>query len=477
MITSITVVSLGPGDPELLNRKTVRTVLNADNLILLTERHLSAGWIASQGKTYTTLDDLFESSEDFDGFHAAAASLLWSKACASSVVFAVPDASTDLTVRTLFRTKPDGGILEIVPGTGYQDAYLSASMGWLPDPDLRVVTATDLLSADYDPNVALLVLELDNALLAGQVKVFLSDLLDDGQEVVLLQGGSSVSAIPLYELDRRDSYDHQTAVLVPSSGLPERTRFVLQDLVRIMDILRSPEGCPWDREQTHRSLRPYLTEEAWECVASIDQEDMFHLSEELGDLLFQIIFHSSIGKSFDEFTLNDVISSICLKMIRRHPHVFTPCTAGESTASPPSWEKLKQEETGHSGVSESLEDVPPGLPSQKYAAKVLKKLSPLPAFNRSADRILAEIRSEADRLAKHTDPDPEQSLETLLLLCAELCFRENRDGELLLHHAAGRLGERIRETETSLKKEGKAIECLTFRELGVYLNHVEGEIE
>ena len=477
MKADITVVSLGPGDPDLLNQKTVQTVRSASDLVVLTEKHLFSRWLHHEGISFTTLDRFFESSEDFDTLHASAASYLWEKAIKGPVVFAVPDAVSDQTVRMLYRTKPENGCIEIVPGTGYQDIYLSASMPWITDSDFRYATPSDLLSAEYNPNVSLLIPELDNELTAGRVKLFLSDLLDDEREIVLLQGTASVSLIRLYELDRQAFYNHQTAVFIPSSDFMHRTRFVLQDLIRIMEYLRSPEGCPWDRKQTHRSLRPFLAEEAWECIASIDQEDMDHLSEELGDLLFQIVFHSSIGRSFDEFTLVDVVTSICLKMIRRHPHVFAESVKEESESSPLAWEAIKRMEAGHPGISESLNDVPEALPALKYAAKILKKLSPLNVFSRSSAEILSEIRRIADKIEKNESDDLEKKLGILLLLCTELCLGTNTDGELLLHRISDQLKLQIQSAESSVKKEGKTIESLTFRELGVYLSHVEGEIE
>ena len=477
MNPSITVVSLGPGDPDLVNPKTIRTLENAACLILLTGKHRMSQWLSGRGIPFSTLDGFFEEAADFEELRNMISAHLWDKARISSLVYAVPDASSDLSVRTLYRTMPASGIITVIPGTGYSDVFLSSSLSSLCESDLRILPAYELLTKIPDPDTSLLVVELDNALLAGQVKCLLSDYLEDEKEVVFLQGEKAPRFIPLYELDRQHGYDHQSAVLIPASVSLQRSRFLFNDLVHIMDRLRSPGGCPWDREQTHTSLRPYLIEEAWECVAAIDQNDMDHLSEELGDLLFQIVFHASIGSSFDEFTLVDVISSICRKMIRRHPHVFAGSSFSDHEALRISWETIKREETGRQTVPESLEDVSEALPSLKYAEKMLKKISQIPSAKRTPDMILPQLAETVRFLEQPGRSAQPADLEELLLLCSELCFSLRQDGELLLHHAVDHMKSRIMEAEKKAVSQRKTIESLTFNELGVYLSHVEGEIE
>ena len=477
MKPSITVVSVGPGDPDLLNLRTVQALKESKSLFLLTGRHGIAFWLSSQGIPFSTLDAFYESTEDFDELQRSISSYLWEQASSCPLVYAVPDVPTDLSVRSLFRCKPSGASVRVIPGTGYADVYVSLALGDLADSELRTLSAYDFLSKEADPDCPILITEIDNPLLAGQLKIRLSEMYDDEYDVVFFQGEQRPIRIPLFMLDRRNHYDHQSAVFIPSAPYLRRKHFVLRDLMSIMDTLRSPEGCPWDRVQTHRSLRPYLIEEAWECAAAIDQEDMDHLAEELGDLLFQIVFHASIGRTFEEFTINDIITSICLKMIRRHPHVFGKETVSGQDDLRLSWERIKREETGTHSLSESLGEVPVSLPSMKYASKVLKKICQIPSARRSPDQILHNLASVLSRLEQEPGRTEDVALEDLLLLCAELCYSLQADGELLLHNAVERLKKRLASAEESLKEDGKSIESLTFDKLGVYLSHVEGEIE
>ena len=321
MKAAITILSLGSGDPELLNLKTIRAMEHTERLILRTGKHPAASWLEKREIPFSTLDFLYEETEDFDELNRRISEFLIREASDIPVVYAVTDALTDYTVRSLIHTAAGKVPIEIIPGISSYDLNLSVAC-FIPDTGITVVPASELSEAfRYDPELTLLVTELDNPVLAGQVKLFLSGILEDEHIVILLQRGNP-EPIPLWQLDRKSGIDHRSAVLIPGSGFLSRQRFVMNDLTEIMDRLRSSDGCPWDRIQTHQSLQPYLIEEAWECIDCIDTSDYDHLCEELGDLLFQVVFHASIGKSFDEFTISDVITGICAKMIRRHPHVF-----------------------------------------------------------------------------------------------------------------------------------------------------------
>ena len=474
----ISIVSLGSGDPDLLNQKTVDALRSTGSLILRTARHPIVSWLQQNAISFSSLDRFYDESEDFDQLNRNIADFLIGQSAASDIVYAVPDTVTDQTVRVLLQQKPQDLSVCVIPGISYWDLHMASSVRFLNGTAVVSVPAAELTDAfHYDPNLPLLVTELDNEIQAGQVKLFLSEFLEDEREIVLLTPDRESETMPLWRLDRASGISHHSAVLVPGSGLLERGRFVMNDLTALMDTLRSPDGCPWDRRQTHESLRPYMVEEAWECVASIDQQDMDHLCEELGDLLFQVVFHASIGKSFDEFTINDIISSICSKMIRRHPHVFGTVRISDPEAVRTEWEKIKQGETGHSSLVSSLEDVSSGLPSLKYAAKVLKKLNAAGASSGDSETILTRIRDLVCELLACPEQADSRKLGCLLLLCSELCYAGGIDGELVLHQAVDHLKSRIRSAEKQIIRDGKSLEHLTFDELGVYLNHVEGEIE
>ncbi len=473
----ITVVSLGTGDPELMNLKTVAALRKAGSVFLRTARHPAAPWLTEQGIIYTSLDDLYIEADDFDSLYRGMAETLWKSAADRPIVYAVPDPLTDLSVDQLFLLRPEGASLSLIPGVSTSDTVLSAVRFAVLGSGLRISAASSLRdnSAAYDPDLSLLVTEADSAILAGEIKIVLSSLLEDETEILYLPdlNHPDPRKIPLFEMDRQPVYSHLTSFFIPGAGYRDRSRFTLQDLEKIMTRLRAPDGCPWDRQQTHASLRPYLIEEAWEAVNAIDEGDPDHLADELGDVLFQVVFHASIGSDFDEFTMRDILSAICGKMLRRHPHVFGDrhfASAGEVADA---WEKLKRDENGGTTIGDSLNSVSNALPSLRYAMKIKRKTRQLPGLQRTAAALSEELRRLCGTVQEGGNRISEAKMGQLLLTCAELCELCGADGELLLHQAADRWKQQYQRMEKLILSEGKSPESLTFRDLCVYLKHVE----
>lgn len=155
--------------------------------------------------------------------------------------------------------------------------------------------------------------------------------------------------------------------------LKDIEKFEFEDLIQIMKVLRSPDGCPWDREQTHASIRQYLIEEVYEVLETIDKNDDEKLKDELGDLLLQIVFHARIAEERGSFGIGDVVANVCRKMISRHIHVFGDAQAQDSDQALGNWESVKKEEKGHINHTQSLKDIPPMLPALMRSYKVQKK--------------------------------------------------------------------------------------------------------
>ena len=317
------IVSVGPGDSGFLNSKTVEALRNAGLLVLRTGRHPLTSWLADQGIPFRTMDSIYESAEDFESLSSAVAEEIWNLAAEhSNTVYAVSDMMTDHTVDAVFAGKPADGRINILPGFSFSDYYLPACRDFFSVSDIRICPASSFVNSGYDPSRPLLLTELNDELTAGDVKNYLSSFIRDEETVLFFEKDATVRPVRLYELDRQPFYNHLSAVAAGADSYEQRNRRTLDDLISIMDRLRSPDGCSWDRAQTHESLQPYVVEEAWEVVDAIHDGQPVHLAEELGDLLFQVVFHESIGRSFDEFVMDDILGTICEKMIRRHPHVF-----------------------------------------------------------------------------------------------------------------------------------------------------------
>lgn len=145
------------------------------------------------------------------------------------------------------------------------------------------------------------------------------------------------------------------------------------ELVRVMARLRSPDGCPWDGEQTHRSLRPYLLEEAYEALEAIEQQDWARLADELGDVLLQVVFHAQLASERGDFDIEDVCEGIATKLIRRHPHVFSDSIADTPDEVIDRWEKIKRQEQGYEDRESAVDGIPAALPALQRAHKLQKR--------------------------------------------------------------------------------------------------------
>ena len=158
-------------------------------------------------------------------------------------------------------------------------------------------------------------------------------------------------------------------------NFPSKEKYGPDDLRKLVEVLRGEGGCPWDRAQTHESLSRYLIEEAYEVSEAVSEGDWDHVAEELGDVLLQVAFQANIGAQYGTFELSDVTTSICKKMIERHPRIFTE--AGADQSSEESWERMKQLKRGNTTLASALRDVSQGLPALLRAEKLLKKTEAL----------------------------------------------------------------------------------------------------
>ena len=462
----ITVVSLGPGPREYLTLGALSALEKAKKIILRTGECDAAVYLREKGLSFDTMDDLHEACEDFDELIQAAAERLLALAEECDICYAVLDAGADETVRALEKRAP----VELLAGVSLSAPFLAAA----PQPKIETQTASSLeITGTQNP---LLILELDSRMLAGDCKLQALKWYDPDQPVLFFppsgKPGRRYIQLSLAELDRQPRYDHTCAALLPALSLRERKRFDFYDLVRVMALLRGENGCPWDREQTHESLRKYLIEEAYETAAAIDEEDWPHVADELGDVLLQVVFQADIAQQYGTFELSDITTDICRKMISRHRHIFggDHCeTAGDVLKN---WEKIKREERGFQTQSQALQDVSRGLPPLMRAGKVQKKARDV-GFDWDDPRdALSKVREEADEVqealgegnAKHL----QEELGDLFFACVNVSRLCGVEAETALQQATEKFISRFTAMENAILRDGKQLEGLTLSEMDVY---------
>ena len=257
--------------------------------------------------------------------------------------------------------------------------------------------------------------------------------------------------------------------------LLSKKSYDVNDLKRIVSILRAPGGCQWDGEQTHQSIRRNFLEEAYEVAEAIDEESTEHLKEELGDVLLQVVFHASIEEDAGRFDLNDVADGVCRKLIYRHPHVFDDVTVGSTDEILSNWEELKKAEKGQSSQADAVDSVARTLPALWRAEKVQKKAAKVgfdwPDVSGAVEKLSEELLEV--REAMNGSGDVAEELGDLLFAAVNTARFLNVDPEMALHAASDKFSARFRKVEETVVNSGRAMEDVSLEELDAIWNQVK----
>lgn len=244
--------------------------------------------------------------------------------------------------------------------------------------------------------------------------------------------------------------------------------YTFEQLLGIMRKLRAPGGCPWDAEQTHETLTRYLLEETYEVIEAIDEKSPEHLKEELGDLLLQPVFHAAIAEESGDFTIQDVISTLCDKLVRRHPHVFGDLEIKTSAEQIENWEKIKRMEKGDERPS-ALSGVPDHLPALLKAHKISEKASQVGFDWEHADQVLAKVMEELHEFEEAwAGGDPERmedELGDLLFATANLGRFLHLNPEEALRKTITRFKKRFKYVEAELLRQGVPMQSASLEEM------------
>ena len=331
-------------------------------------------------------------------------------------------------------------------------------------------TANDL-PQNIDTDVPLFISELDNPLLAGEVKLKLQRFYPDEHPVTLAiqqpSGAYDRRTVSLYMLDREKGFFASTVLYVPALSFEKKQTYGYEDLVNVLRRLRAPDGCPWDREQTHESLKKDLREECYELMDAIDEASDEHIVEECGDLMMSVLFHPIIGEEQGRYDDRDVTTEIVRKMIYRHPHVFGSVHVSSSEEVLKNWDALKQKEKGQQTVTATLKSVPRSFPALLRCEKVQKKARKVGFdFDTAADAFY-KIGEETEELRESMAEgrDIEKEMGDLLFACMNVCRLLGLDGEETLHRATDKFINRFERMEKAVEKAGKKLSEMTLSEM------------
>lgn len=445
-MANITVVGVGLEESQL-TLGAAQILTGGARVILHTARIGCAAWLEAQGVSFEALDALYESCADFDEHARRAAEYVYGAAREGDLVYAVYDVRD----RSVLMLGEMDAKLRILAGPPVEGALLGRL-----DGATRMLEASDWENFRLSPMENALVRELGSRELTSEVKLKLMECYPDETRCFVLGGDGSVARVPLYDLDRLRGYDHRSCVLIPAQrDLMKLERYGFDELVEIMHILQGPDGCPWDKEQTHESLRPFMLEETYEAIDAINAGDTDHLYDELGDILMQVVMHAEIGKNHGEFDIGDALTAICEKMIQRHTHIFGADSAENAEEVLDLWARNKMKERGQKTHGEVLREVPRSLPALMRGCKIADKALRAGVGQRDA---CALAREAADCVrAVPESADREAALGDALFMVCALAKAVGVDAELALSEAADRFVKRFSALEAELADRGVSL--------------------
>lgn len=440
------VVGLGPAGADLLSRAALDAVDTADRVFLRTRRHPAAEAIPAA----ESFDHVYDASNSLDEVYPRIVeALVAAVAEGGTVVYAVP-GSPLVAERTVDLLRADPRVApDIVPALSFLDlAWVALGVDPLA-AGVRLVDGHRFAVEAAGERGPLLVAQCDSSFVLSDIKLAVDE---HGPAVVVLQRlglpDQSVRTVAWEDLDREVEPDHLTTIWIPELAAPvaaEVTRFV--ELVRTLR-----EHCPWDREQTHESLARHLIEEAYETVEAIESGDPAHLEEELGDLLFQVVFHTTLGTEEGEYTLADVARGIHDKLVRRHPHVFADVAADTPDEVVANWEQIKKAEKGRESL---MDGIPNALPSLLYAYKVGRKAASVGFDWPDAEGTFAKIEEEVSELREARDAD---ELGDVLFAAVNAARLLDIDPELALRGAVQKFKRRFMAMEALAAERGVPVD-------------------
>jgi len=456
---TLTIVGLGPGPAEWVTAGAVAVLRRPGARVFVRTALHPAVTALLGGLPYESFDAAYEAAADFPSLQQEIAGrLLRARDAGLDVVLAVPGDGVvgEALVAELGRQKQLFMVLPGVPlGLGALAAAGIPASDGLQTVDALALGGTGMdLGVELNPRWLALVVGIYNRVVAGEAKLALQRVYPPDHQVTLVrhpgQADGAVTSLALADVDRGQvALDHLTHLVLPPVATSTPTGSA-HGLRAITARLRAPTiGCPWDLEQTHQSLVPYVIEEAYEVVDAIQEESPAELADELGDLLLQVALHAEVADQAGEFDWNDVVRGLCAKLIRRHPHVFGEARVAGAADVLRNWDTLKAaERAGQPPRASSLDGIPASYPALKRAAELARKATragyPWPDRAATAGELQQELSGllAAPRLAEQ-----EEGLGDLLQTLARLAWQDGVDPEEALRRANGRFTARFQAWE------------------------------
>jgi tetrapyrrole methylase family protein/MazG family protein len=469
----IILLGLGPGDPDLLTRQAWQVLENCSEIYLRTNQHPVVAHLPGQLQVHS-FDYIYEDADTFDAvYEGIIAEILRLGRRPQGVVYAVPgdpfiaEATAPEIAR---RARQEGLPVSVVSGLSFLEPVFSA-LDLDPFPQTVLIDALELAACHvptFPPTQPALIAQLYSPAVASDVKLTLMAHYPDEFPVALVHAAGTpaekIENLALYEIDRSPEIGLLTALYVPALG-PDASFEAFQEIIA---HLRAPDGCPWDREQTHQSLRSYLLEETYETIEALDDDNPHAMMEEFGDLLLQIVLHAQIAAEDDEFTMVDILKTVNNKIVRRHPHVFGEVEIRDAEGVLVNWERLKAAERAENGKADSsaLDGVALTLPALSQAMEYLKRAARVGFDWPDVQGAITKLEEElAEVYQAETLAERNLEIGDLLFTVANLARWYEVDPESALREANQRFRKRFAFLERTAQEQGRSLSDLSLEEM------------
>jgi tetrapyrrole methylase family protein / MazG family protein len=481
--TGITIIGLGPGDPHQITRQAWEWLQSVPEVYVRSDQHPTVAGLPKDIVLHS-FDEYYQSAERFEEvYERIVERVLQLGQRPEGVTYAVPGHPyvAEATSPEIVRRAREMGIpVRVMEGLSFLEPTFTA-LGIDPLPHLTVVDALEVGSVHtppFPPSAPALIAQIYSRQVASDLKLTLMAVYPDQHPVRLVHAAGTaeelVEDIPLYEIDRSQRTGLLTTLYLPPLA-PETSFESFQEVVA---ALRAPDGCPWDREQTHASLRKYLLEEAYEVLTALDAEDPAAMQEEFGDLLLQIVLHAQIATEEGEFTMADVIAGISRKLIRRHPHVFGDVQVENVSGVLTNWQRIKEaerRENGEDAVKGLLDGVPRALPALSQAQEIQDRAARVGFDWADIAPVIEKVREELDEvLAAESDHERAGELGDLLFAVVNLVRWYKVDSESALRQTNERFRRRFGYVEGQARAAGRSLSDMDLEEMDVFWDQAKG---
>ena len=487
---SITIVGLGPAGGELLTRQAWEALAAAERIYLRTARHPAVDDLPAH-VTRESFDPIYDSAPDFAAVYKEIVERLLALARRpQEVVYAVPGHPfvAEATVpAVLAAARAEDIPVRVIPGLSFVEPALTA-LGVDALDGLQLYDAIAIAAHRYpplNPDTPALLGQLYNRPLANELKLSLMAIYPDEHEVALIHaaGGAleQVERLPLYAVDRSDHIGHLTALYLPPLPAPGS----LEALAEAVAVLRGPDGCPWDQEQTPQSLRAGLLEETAEVLDALDAANPEALEEELGDLLLHIVMQAQMASEEERFRLSDVLAGIWTKIRRRHPHVWGEWQAEGAAEVVANWEAIKRQEKADAAAADDaaghrpslLDDVPQALPSLARARKIQDRVRKVGFDWPQIAGVVAKVQEEIAELQAAAEDEAQMAeMGDIFFALVNWARWLDIDPEAALREANQRFEARFRRLEKLAAERQIALDEASIDELEALWQEVKLQI-